>query len=603
MLPGDRLVIVVDGERGRGRRRHAAGDRRRPTDRRPGTRGCWSRCRRRRRRPAGVTDPVTDAERDDHRPAARPPAAGARGRRAPLPVRPARRRRDLAAAGGRHAVPDAVLPDLPAGDGRREPAGVGRPDARVAGRAGHRPRARRRLPGRARGLPGHPRRPRRAAHPDDRRRDARPGQVPARARRRTRWPPGPGVNPIGDRAVAEMGEWWAAGPCARPDARTAHDPGRRDRLRHQLHPAARRRRARPTGAHTDLLRRMEVVRLGQGVDATGRLAPEADRAHPDGARRVRRRRRATSAPTAVRMVATSATRDAANRGRLRGHGASPPSGQLPDVVTGRGGGGAVLPRRHRLAGRRGRGRTAPSRRRPPFLVVDIGGGSTEFVLGDADGVRAARSVDIGCVRLTERHLHGDPPTAERGPARPRPTSAPRWPRSPPRCRSREAATLVGLAGSVTTVAALALELPAYDPTPSTARGSRSTPSARSPPTCSPPTRGAPGGDAGHAPGPGRRHRRRRAGAAGAHGRVRARRGRRQRARHPRRHRLRLAGGRAAGLEAGRQLAGKALVRPSPHRRGHDPDAGTAMPGRSCPASASGRVVRGATGSLRRSSGT
>ena len=50
--------------------------------------------------------------------------------------------------------------------------------------------------------------------------------------------------------------------------------------------------------------------------------------------------------------------------------------------------------------------------RPPYLVVDIGGGSTEFVLGDASGVEAARSVDIGCVRLTERHLHDDPPTAE-----------------------------------------------------------------------------------------------------------------------------------------------------------------------------------------------
>ena len=98
---------------------------------------------------------------------------------------------------------------------------------------------------------------------------------------------------------------------------------------------------------------------------------------------------------------------------------------------------------------------------PPFLVVDIGGGSTEFVLGDVAGVRAARSVDIGCVRLTERHLRDDPPTAEQ------------IRRTEDDIRAAlaavrdevpvgEAATLVGLAGSVTTVAALALGLPAYD---------------------------------------------------------------------------------------------------------------------------------------------
>jgi exopolyphosphatase/guanosine-5'-triphosphate,3'-diphosphate pyrophosphatase len=100
--------------------------------------------------------------------------------------------------------------------------------------------------------------------------------------------------------------------------------------------------------------------------------------------------------------------------------------------------------------------------RAPFLVVDIGGGSTEFVLGDDDGLRAARSVDIGCVRLTERHLHGDPP------------SAAQVRRTEDDIRAAlaevvagvpvaEAASLIGLAGSVTTVAAIALELPAYDP--------------------------------------------------------------------------------------------------------------------------------------------
>jgi len=135
-------------------------------------------------------------------------------------------------------------------------------------------------------------------------------------------------------------------------------------------------------------------------------------------------------------------------------------GQAPDVIPGREeaelsflGATASLD-----AAARAHGNAAP---RPPFLVVDIGGGSTEFVLGDGDGVRAARSVDIGCVRLTERHLRGDPPSAEEirlAETDIRAALAEVTAEVP----VAEAATLVGLAGSVTTVAALALELPAYD---------------------------------------------------------------------------------------------------------------------------------------------
>jgi exopolyphosphatase / guanosine-5'-triphosphate,3'-diphosphate pyrophosphatase len=212
------------------------------------------------------------------------------------------------------------------------------------------------------------------------------------------------------------------------------------------------------GAHTDLLRRMEIVRLGQGVDATGRLAPEAI----ERTRKVLAEYAAAArdlGATAVRMAATSATRDAANRQDFEDMVVGT-LGQTPDVITGREeaelsflGATASLD-----AAARAHGAQPP---RPPFLVVDIGGGSTEFVLGDGDGVRAARSVDIGCVRLTERHLHGDPPTA--GEIR----------RSEDDIRTAlavvreevpvgEAAALVGLAGSVTTVAALALELPSYD---------------------------------------------------------------------------------------------------------------------------------------------
>jgi exopolyphosphatase/guanosine-5'-triphosphate,3'-diphosphate pyrophosphatase len=214
-----------------------------------------------------------------------------------------------------------------------------------------------------------------------------------------------------------------------------------------------------SGPHTDLLRRMEVVRLGQGVDATGRLAPEAiertrkvlaeytAQAHDLGA-------------TAVRMVATSATRDAANRGDFE-QMVRATLGRLPDVVTGREeaelsflGATASL---DAAAAAHGAGPV-----RSPYLVVDIGGGSTEFVLGDARGVRAARSVDIGCVRLTERHLHDDPPTPEQI-SRTEDDIRAALAEVMAEVPVGDAATLIGLAGSVTTVAAIALGLRAYDP--------------------------------------------------------------------------------------------------------------------------------------------
>jgi exopolyphosphatase/guanosine-5'-triphosphate,3'-diphosphate pyrophosphatase len=195
------------------------------------------------------------------------------------------------------------------------------------------------------------------------------------------------------------------------------------------------------------------------VDATGRLAPEAI----ERTRRVLEQYAATArelGATAVRMVATSATRDAANRGDFEEMVVAT-LGQKPDVVPGREeaelsflGATASLD-----AAARAHGNPPP---RPPFLVVDIGGGSTEFVLGDASGVRAAISVDIGCVRLTERHLAGDPPTADeigRTETDIRAALAVVSDQVP----VAEAASLVGLAGSVTTVAALALRLPGYDP--------------------------------------------------------------------------------------------------------------------------------------------
>jgi exopolyphosphatase/guanosine-5'-triphosphate,3'-diphosphate pyrophosphatase len=212
------------------------------------------------------------------------------------------------------------------------------------------------------------------------------------------------------------------------------------------------------GGHTDLLRRMEVVRLGQGVDATGRLAPEAiERTRVVLAEYAAQARELGAGR--VRMVATSATRDAANRRDFEDM-VRATLGRTPDVVTGREEAElSFLGATGSMAAAAAAQGLAPAP--APWLVVDIGGGSTEFVLGDADGVRAARSVDIGCVRLTERHLRDDPPTAGQIALTERDIRA-ALAEVAAEVPVGQAAGLVGLAGSVTTVAALALGLPGYD---------------------------------------------------------------------------------------------------------------------------------------------
>ncbi|MDQ6650643.1 MAG: Ppx/GppA family phosphatase [Actinomycetota bacterium] len=206
------------------------------------------------------------------------------------------------------------------------------------------------------------------------------------------------------------------------------------------------------GTLSDVVRRMEVVRLGSGVDRTGRLDPVAlDRTLrmlADYARQID-----GLGVDRVRMCATSATRDAANRDEFV-TGVHSVLGVEPEVVSGDDEAALSFTGATREL-------TTDSGLDPPYLVVDIGGGSTEFVLGSTS-MQAARSIDVGCVRLTERHLDDDPPTAgqvaaavadiESGLDAVR-ASVP----------VEEAVTLVGLAGSVTTVAALALDLPAYDP--------------------------------------------------------------------------------------------------------------------------------------------
>src|SRR5215469_8321195 len=220
----------------------------------------------------------------------------------------------------------------------------------------------------------------------------------------------------------------------------------------------------------DVQRRMEIVRLGQGVDATGVLAPDAlartFHVLAEYASEIRE-----AGATRVRMVATSATRDARNAADFT-HGVQETLGITPEVVSGGeeallSFAGATTELAAADAVRTSAAGPAPE---PPYLVVDIGGGSTEFVLGGAaDGDLAdvasglaAISVDIGSVRLTERHLHSDPPTVSeiKGAIADIDDALETVLVAIP---APDARTLVGLAGSVTTVAAIALGLPEYDP--------------------------------------------------------------------------------------------------------------------------------------------
>ncbi|BDM66776.1 hydrolase [Streptomyces nigrescens] len=211
-----------------------------------------------------------------------------------------------------------------------------------------------------------------------------------------------------------------------------------------------------TGELKELDRRMQIVRLGQDVDRTGRLAPEALERTFAACREYAAVIKGLGAER-VRFVATSASRDAENRADFV-RGVVDILGVEPEVITG----DQEAEFSFNGATKELTGRADLHR---PFLVVDIGGGSTEFVLGD-DSVRAARSVDVGCVRMTERHLvHNgeisDPPTAAQVAAI-KADIAKALDHAEEAVPLAEAATLVGLAGSVTTVAAIALGLTHYD---------------------------------------------------------------------------------------------------------------------------------------------
>ncbi|MDG4859186.1 Ppx/GppA phosphatase family protein [Streptomyces sp. T-3] len=211
-----------------------------------------------------------------------------------------------------------------------------------------------------------------------------------------------------------------------------------------------------TGELVDLDRRMTIVRLGQGVDETGRLAPDALERTFAACREYAEAIKSHGADK-VRFVATSASRDAENRDEFV-QGVLDILGVEPEVITGDQeaafsftGATKELTGHDDLTG--------------PYLVIDIGGGSTEFVVG-ADSVQAARSIDVGCVRMTERHLvHdgqvSDPPTAA-GIEAIREDIAAGLDLVTQTMPIGKNLTLVGLAGSVTTVAAIALGLEEYD---------------------------------------------------------------------------------------------------------------------------------------------
>lgn len=205
------------------------------------------------------------------------------------------------------------------------------------------------------------------------------------------------------------------------------------------------------GSLTDVVRLMRVVRLGEGVDATGKLgqaALERTFAAVDEYAGLIRENDAER----VRFVATSATRDASNR-EVFVSGVLDRLGVEPEVVTG--GEEAEL-------SFSGAASVLPSPGDTPVLVVDLGGGSTEFVVGAGSRVTAARSMDMGCVRFTERFLRSDPPSEAEIAAAEEEIHR--------MIDEADAAVdlssvqrVIGVAGSITTVTAHALKLPGYQP--------------------------------------------------------------------------------------------------------------------------------------------
>ena len=196
-------------------------------------------------------------------------------------------------------------------------------------------------------------------------------------------------------------------------------------------------------------RLMRITRLGEGVDGTGRLSREAITRTVTVLREFRSAMDRDGVQ-AVRMSATSAVRDASNREQFMA-AAEDVVGIRPEVLSGMEEG--------RLAFAGATAELDPSN--GPFLVVDIGGGSTELVVGRDEPV-GVESMDVGCVRITEKFLHHDPPRPEelsdalmevRDQLEDAVRAVPEL---------NDAQQMIGLAGTVTTVAAVELGLTEYD---------------------------------------------------------------------------------------------------------------------------------------------
>ncbi|WP_105031631.1 Ppx/GppA phosphatase family protein [Arthrobacter ruber] len=205
------------------------------------------------------------------------------------------------------------------------------------------------------------------------------------------------------------------------------------------------------GVLTDVVRLMRVVRLGEGVDATGRLS-EAALTRTFAAAEEYAGLIAEHGNPPLRFVATSASRDAENRQDFV-DGIRSRLGVEPEVISG--------DEEARLSFD-GAVSVLATAGHETVLVIDVGGGSTEFVAGTAAGLIAARSTDMGCVRYTERFLQDDPPTdgqIEAMEAEVRRLIAEAAAEVP----LERVTKIVGVAGSVTTVTAHALDLPTYQP--------------------------------------------------------------------------------------------------------------------------------------------
>lgn len=210
----------------------------------------------------------------------------------------------------------------------------------------------------------------------------------------------------------------------------------------------------PSGELTDLSRDMVITRLGQGVDRTGRIAPDALERTVAVMQRFARRARALKAER-VRLSATSAVRDASNRDELAA-AVLTWTGEPMEVLS-----GEDEARTTFLGATRG----LPTMTDPPegpYLVMDIGGGSTEFVVGSAGGPVVAVSMDVGSVRLTERFIRTDPPSYAEMAAVDE-EIARVLDEVERRIAIRDARALVAVSGTSTTVQAIAMNLPGYDP--------------------------------------------------------------------------------------------------------------------------------------------